>query len=383
MTEIEKLEFKNLSLECENRYLKSLQIKTNCKKTFKESLKDFFAKPSKTKIGLVVDVDNWAFANIANNFKKHLSDYDVFILPMSLIDSNFRLMWIMLKEYKIVHFFCRGVPLSIKNPALKEEVEKYGDTFDNFYETFIKGKIITTCVYDHLFLDSDFDFTQYLCSEVPMYYVSSNILWDIYNDLDIKYKPSTVITDGVDLELFYPKNIDRIGEKHTIKIGWVGNSQWNKGIDHKGINTIIKPAVDILKKQGYDIELLTSDKIDKHIPINEMVNYYEKIDIYICASLNEGTPNPVLEAMACGIPVISTNVGIVKDVFGPIQQQFILKERSSECLAEAIKKMLDNDNVMKKCSTENMESIKKWDWKYKTHDFENFIKNAVKKDYKL
>ena len=40
-----------------------------------------------------------------------------------------------------------------------------------------------------------------------------------------------------------------------------------------------------------------------------MVEFYHGIDYYICASWNEGTPNPALEAGACGVPVITTRVG--------------------------------------------------------------------------
>ncbi len=382
MTEFEKLNLRIKALEAQNDYLKDLLVKRN--KSLKEIIKQKLSKPSKNKLGMVVDVDNWAFYNIANNFSKHITEYETIIIPMSLIDSNFHLMWIMLKECDVVHFFCRGIPLSMKPAALTPELEKYGDTYDNFYKNYLKGKILTTCVYDHLFLDEELPSTQYWFSELETYYVSSNILFNIYNGLDIKYKPTTVITDGVNLDLFYPKNLARFDDsKRTINIGWVGNSEWNKGADHKGINTIIKPVVEKLQKQGYNVNLLSSDKIDKHIPIEQMVDYYEKIDIYVCASINEGTPNPVLESMACGVPVISTDVGIVRDALGEKQKQFILSDRSCECLETAIKKMIENPVIMKECSLENLESIKKWDWKFKSEDFERFIKNAVKKGKRL
>ena len=386
MTNNEILNFKQLALESENSYLKSLLMKDKKPliNRIKNKAKSVIQKTKKIKIGLVVDVENWAFPNIAGNFKKHLSEYEVLILPMSLIDSDIHLMWILLKECDIVHFFCRGLPLTYKSAELKEKIEKYGDSYENFYQNYLKGKVITTCVYDHLFLDEEFSATQYWFSGVELYYVSSGILKNIYDNLDIKYKPAVVITDGVDLELFYPKSLERFNNTNrTLTIGWVGNSEWNKGTDHKGINTIIKPAVDNLIKKGYSVELLTSDKIDKHIPISEMVNYYEKIDIYVCASVNEGTPNPVLESMACGVPVISTDVGIVRDALGETQRHFILNERSVECLENAIIEMIKDPDIMKKCSLENIESIKLWDWKYKANDFENFIKYALKKGKRI
>ncbi len=386
MTHQEKLNFKVLALESENNYLKSLlQTKRKgLKHKVKDTIKEILSKPKKKKLGLVVDVDDWAFYNIARNFSNHITEYETLILPVSLIDSNYHLMWVILKECDIVHFFCRGIPLSWKTSVLKEDVEKYGDTYENFYNHFLKGKILTTCVYDHLFLETDLDATLYWFSELDSYYVSSNILYDIYNNLDIKYKPTTVITDGVNLSTFYPKNLERFNNlNRVINVGWVGNSEWSKGVDHKGINTIIKPVIEKLKADGYNINLFSSDKMDKHIPIEEMVNYYEKIDVYVCASINEGTPNPVLESMACGVPVISTNVGIVKDALGRIQQQFILEERSCECLEKALKNMIDNPEIFKECSEENLECIKVWDWKYKAKDFESFLKTATKNGKKI
>jgi len=39
-----------------------------------------------------------------------------------------------------------------------------------------------------------------------------------------------------------------------------------------------------------------------------MVEFYRSLDVYVCASRSEGTPNPCLEAAACGLPVVTTRV---------------------------------------------------------------------------
>ena len=109
------------------------------------------------------------------------------------------------------------------------------------------------------------------------------------------------------MSLFKPENLERFEnvQGRTIRIGWVGNSKWQVR-DLKGINTVIKPAIDQLIGEGYNVELVTSDRNERMIPHEKMPGYYNQIDLYVCASLCEGTPNPVLEAMACGVPVIST-----------------------------------------------------------------------------
>jgi hypothetical protein len=51
----------------------------------------------------------------------------------------------------------------------------------------------------------------------------------------------------------------------------------------------------------------------KNYDYDTMHKFYESIDLLICTSLTEGGPLPVFEAIACGVPVISTDVGLVKE----------------------------------------------------------------------
>ena len=214
---------------------------------------------------------------------------------------------------------------------------------------------------------------------VNCYSVSSEKLKNIYDqDKSILLKPSAVLQDGVDCELFRPMNIERFDniQDRTIHVGWVGNSKWQIN-DLKGINTIIKPAVEDLKVEGYKVELDILDRNFKMIPHSEMPDYYKNIDIYICASLCEGTPNPVLEAMACGVPVISTDVGIVKEVFGPKQSECILEEREVECLKQKLRTLMDNPSKLKELSAENLEYIQKWDWSFMSEKFRSYFRNEI------
>lgn len=333
----------------------------------------------KLKVALVVDVENWAYANIARHFKAEIEEFDIEIIPMSKLKGNVALMWLMCRDRDVVHFFCRGLAISYLGGDLKATVADYGGNTEEFIAEYIRPKLITTCVYDHLFLGDDVDFTKLLFSEIENYYVSSEKLRNIYASLGLTYTPKCVITDGADLSVFYPKNIERLEntEGRKVVVGWVGNSEWvGNTDDYKGVHTIIKPAVESLQKEGYDIELFTSDRVNKIIPIDEMVDYYAKIDVYVCASKAEGTPNPALESMACGIPVISTDVGIIPELFGEKQKALIMSERSVEGLKEKLKLLLENRGLFKEYSEENLESIKKWQWKYKAEDFKNFILNA-------
>ncbi|MCR5145827.1 MAG: glycosyltransferase [Clostridia bacterium] len=335
------------------------------------------------KIALVLDCRNWALDNIAKNIEKYLGKYYdfKFIYMSDVPDENIILLLYACLDCDIIHFLWRGYISFIEGKYSEYYLNYYGRGLETFKKDILNKMYITTSVYDHKYLDKDFTTTQTIMKYIKNYTVSSKKLLDTYNNLDIK-KPLKEITDGVELELFHPINLDRFKniKNRKVIIGWVGNSNWNGDIDkdHKGINTIIKPAIEQLQAEGMNIELQCTDKFEKFIPHDEMPNYYKKIDLYICASLNEGTPNPVLESMACGIPVISTDVGIVSEVFGEKQKRFILKERTVECLKESIKEFINNLDNVEDLVNENLKQIQDWSWENKTKEFKEFFDICLK-----
>ncbi len=188
--------------------------------------------------------------------------------------------------------------------------------------------------------------------------------------------------DGVDLEFFVPSNPERFyAQKDEIIIGWVGNSRWGEGdgtgIDHKGLETIIKPAIKELQEEGYKVRGFFADRQERWIPHGEMNDYYNSIDVYVCASDIEGTPNPALESMACGIPIISTDVGIIPQLFGTLQQNYILASRDIEELKIKLKDLITSPQKREALSKENLESIKIWSWANKCQSWDKFFKQML------
>ena len=335
------------------------------------------AAPHRKKIALIVDRPGWALDNIAKQMIKNLSDQFDFKTIYLKDFGNLAQLLLLADDCQTLHFFWRPLASCYYRDFTQDYIRRLGITSDAFYEKYVKGKTISVAVYDHLLLseaeaDSHYTFDLFSSPDslVTKYCVSSWKLLDIYNADDrILQKPSAVIADGVDTSLFVPAGLDRFQaenlQNRTIRIGWAGNSQWVVG-DLKGINTILRPAVSALQEAGYNVELITSDRLNRMIPHNEMPAFYNGIDIYACASSCEGTPNPVLEAMACGVPVVSTDVGLVPELFGEKQWPFILKERSVSCMADTLKKLLDSPELFEALSAENLSRIKFWDWKIMT-----------------
>ena len=333
----------------------------------------------KPKIAFITDTDNWAFYNKAVVLSEKLKDYyDFKIIPATTaLQENVLQTILLVQDCDLVHFFWRGLLFSLDN----ENVVFKRNNLD--VDEFIKEKftkiVKTTCIPDHALLDEkNIEKTKKVLNLLDGYYTLSSKLFDIYSNLGCK-KPQRFIINGVNDKFFIPENLERFNvenlQDRQITIGWAGNSKWGdweKLEDSKGVYTIIKPAIKELKEEGYNVELKLADKKDRLIPIDEMKEFYNSIDIYVCASETEGGPNPILESMCSGVPIISTNVGIVEDVLGPKQKEFMF-ERSKDNLKEKIKYLLNNKEMFKELSEENLEESKKCTYDVVAMQFKEFF----------
>jgi len=341
------------------------------------------APRKRPRIALVIDTDGWAFGNIARQLERHLSDRFEFVtIPMDVLDTNVDRLLLLVSDCDLVHVFWREHLRLIGSDFARAYAEALGCPYDRFHERFVKARIFSTAVYDHLFLDkAEAEERRPIFRHlVRGYYVASRRLERIYESLEGYPPPVALLEDGVDLELFAPRDLERfqnVGRRELV-VGWAGNSRWaaERG-DPKGVDTILKPAVEQLRREGLPIRVFFADRAERMIPHRDMPAYYGSIDVYVCTSAMEGTPNPVLESMACGVPVISTDVGIVPDAFGPRQSQFILRERSVHCLKATLGRLTSDPSLLRDLSSENLDRIRSWDWAKKVQGFASFFDHCL------
>lgn len=65
----------------------------------------------------------------------------------------------------------------------------------------------------------------------------------------------------------------------------------------------------------------------------------QRSDVLLHASLSEGLPNCVLEAMACGLPIVATDVGGTCEAFSDGVEGFLVPARDVEAAASALKRL--------------------------------------------
>jgi glycosyltransferase involved in cell wall biosynthesis len=230
---------------------------------------------------------------------------------------------------------------------------------------------ITTSVYDHLD-ETIFDLWRPNNPAVNSFWVSSKKLQSYYVGTESRIIPP-VLQDGVAVNEIINK---KPKDSNSFVFGWVGNSKWGKK-DHKGLETIVRPSIEALKLKGYSVELKIADASVKQIPHSRMKSFYSEVDCILCASRSEGTPNPVLEASSYGLPWISTDVGIVREVATSSQLEYIV-DRDLRDFTNAMEKMINSPETVIKIRTESQANRDFWSWEKRAAAINNFFENTLK-----
>ncbi|MEE9597882.1 MAG: glycosyltransferase, partial [Acidiferrobacterales bacterium] len=105
----------------------------------------------------------------------------------------------------------------------------------------------------------------------------------------------------------------------------------------------------------------------------QMVDWYQTGTVYICTSSSEGTPNPGLEAAACGNVVVSTRVGNMPELI-TTHVNGELVDRNVDAVYEAIVRCQASYQEM---AMAMQERIAEWDWKHRVHQYYNLFRRLI------
>jgi glycosyltransferase involved in cell wall biosynthesis len=176
---------------------------------------------------------------------------------------------------------------------------------------------------------------------------------DIAEAFNIDQESIDVVHNGIDTELFKPLH-NIIRKPFTIMTTASADAPL------KGINYLLEaiaivksthPEIELclignLKQDGDSAKLIKSLNIENRINIHsqvttdKMVQLYAQACMVVVPSIYEGFGLPAAEAMACGLPVISTNGGALPEVIGDCG--IIVPTRNKEAIAAAIVDLLDS-----------------------------------------
>ena len=197
---------------------------------------------------------------------------------------------------------------------------------------------------------------QTLKKAAAVHCVSEDILANAVS-LGLDPKRAVVIRPAVDPAVF--SSVTEECQNNPIKLITTGSLIWIKGYEYllmsvkilldNGIIAdlhIIGEGVERSRILFTAQDLNISSQVFLHgkLPPAEVIQQLQQSDIFVLSSLSEGISNAVLEAMSCGLPVVTTDCGGMREAVQDGVEGFVVPVRDPEAMAEALHKLaLDSD----------------------------------------
>ena len=213
---------------------------------------------------------------------------------------------------------------------------------------------------------------------------------DVIEELKVNEENVDVVLNGIDLDSF---NRDERVEKKPYRIITTASAD----VPLKGLKFLIEAMTEIIEeipeahlmvlgraKEKGDIakqisRLNLEEKISFHSGLSqsEVVSLYSSSHICVIPSLYEGFGFGAGEAMACGLPLISTQSGGLKEVIG--QEAVIIEAASSEAIVKAVKDLFSNKEkqlALSRAGRKRME--KEFNWMKAAEAYEKIYSKTIK-----
>jgi len=195
--------------------------------------------------------------------------------------------------------------------------------------------------------------------------VSYNVKKNLCKYFDIPKRKIRVISNGVDL-----KKIEKLKSEYEINLqnyllACGGLHKW------KNYDFLIEVMAEL---KSLSLVILGDGPLKKHLKqkaeslgvnlilpgyINNPYPYFKKAKVFALTSLYEGFPNVVLEAMACGVPVVSVDCpGGVNEIIENGKTGLLVPSGDKKALTSAVIKLLENKNLCKILTENGYRKVK-------------------------
>lgn len=223
----------------------------------------------------------------------------------------------------------------------------------------------------------------------------SKIVKKRWQDLFTKKLHNEIIHNGIE-ENFLPLNNKKTGK--IIKLLFLGRI-----VSRKGLIYLIKTVNQISKKRE-DFHLtivgdgLLRKKLESYVKLHNLhkfvtftgeiigekrIKYYQNADIFCAPYLDEAFGITVLEAAACGLPIVGFNNMAFKEIFKKYPYPKLLVElKNIKKLEKVLLTLMDNKKMRKEISNWCIAESKKYSWKKMAKETEKFYYKVLDKNEK-
>ena len=156
--------------------------------------------------------------------------------------------------------------------------------------------------------------------------------------------------------------IDAVAKVHTskkVELCCIGSFEKGTGYREKLLENIRKNGLDgRVHFMGYRNP-------------EEFTEFYKTCDIFVLASLSEGTPRCILESRAAGLPTIATDVGGIPSSIADREDGILVPSKDSSAIAAAVDTIVEDGELRRKLIKNGYETARKW-------NLENFVDRTVR-----
>ena len=205
------------------------------------------------------------------------------------------------------------------------------------------------------------------------------------------------IPNGIHVDKFGPGTSDFLQKRlnlssDTIIVLSVGRNHVKKGYDYGiktvallkqqlGINNIHYVVVGKLSTEHSELvaELGMQDNVSliEELKPEEVTECYYSADIFFSPSIIEGLSLVSIEAIACGLPLVVTDVPGNEDIVRDTGAGIIVKTKDPLNMAEGLRELIEHSELRKKYSSIALQQVVQYDWREVAKRYANVYKNVL------
>ena len=267
------------------------------------------------------------------------------------------------------------------------------------------GKCPDLTLYPRIWRDStEFNWKQkesifarsHLFIATPCRWLMENVKKSLINPAIIE---SRIIPNGVDLEIFHPSDREKarkelqLPESSTIILFAAEGIRSNIWKDYRTMRSAI--AFTSKEHPDQDITFIALGE-DAHpekignariefIPYQsdpeQVARYYQASDLYLHAARAETFPNTILEAMACGLPVVATSVGGIPEQIIEGKTGFLTPPGDPEEMARKILALIHDDGIREEMGKTGFKSVQeKFSLRKQVNEYLGWYRSILKSE---
>jgi glycosyltransferase involved in cell wall biosynthesis len=204
---------------------------------------------------------------------------------------------------------------------------------------------------------------------------------------------SAVIPEAVAADMFRPRKVEKIQPRIILTRAHVSRNNLTCALKAYRLVKQKYPRAEMViagdGPQRADLEaLVAAEKLNGitfigEVEQRELARWFAEVDVYVNCSTIDGLPASLLEALAAGLPVVTTGVGGIPEVVKDGVNGLIVPPNDPATLAERVFRLVESPELAAKLSEQAQQSVRRYSWEQVCRQWEDvFFRLFTRQDVK-